>query len=52
MDINIKGVENMKIDFHLHTYYSDGTMSPEKIVLEAKKQGLEAIAITDHNRFD
>ena len=53
MDIpNIKGVGAMKIDFHLHTYYSDGTMSPEEIVQEAKKQGLEAIAITDHNRLD
>ena len=42
----------MKIDFHMHTYYSDGTMSPEEIVLEAKRQGLEAIAITDHNKLD
>ncbi len=42
----------MRIDFHLHTYYSDGTMSPEEIVVEAKRQGLDAIAITDHNKLD
>lgn len=41
----------MKIDFHIHTYYSDGTMSPEEVVTEAKKQGLDAIAITDHNQL-
>lgn len=37
------------IDLHLHTYYSDGTMSPEELVLFAKKRGIETIAITDHD---
>ena len=37
------------IDLHLHTYYSDGTMSPEELVLFAKKRGIEIIAITDHD---
>ncbi|MEL7656844.1 MAG: PHP domain-containing protein [Bacillota bacterium] len=37
------------IDLHLHTYYSDGTMSPEELVLLAKKSGVETIAITDHD---
>ncbi len=37
------------IDLHLHTYYSDGTMSPEELVLFAKKRGVETIAITDHD---
>ena len=37
------------IDLHLHTYYSDGTMSPEKLVLLAKERGVETIAITDHD---
>jgi len=39
-------------DLHLHTNISDGTMSPEEIVIEAKKSGLATIAITDHDTFD
>ncbi|MBL7068956.1 MAG: PHP domain-containing protein [Candidatus Omnitrophica bacterium] len=38
-----------KIDLHVHTYYSDGTFSPEKVISEAKKRGLSAVAICDHD---
>jgi predicted metal-dependent phosphoesterase TrpH len=37
------------IDLHLHTYYSDGTLSPEELVILAEKSGADAIAITDHD---
>mgnify|MGYP001068202664 CR=1 FL=1 len=37
------------IDLHLHTYYSDGTMSPVELVLFARERGLDTIAITDHD---
>ena len=37
------------IDLHTHSTYSDGTLTPGQLVAEAKKQGLEAIALTDHN---
>lgn len=37
------------IDLHLHTYYSDGTMSPGDLVKLAKESGARAIAITDHD---
>ncbi len=37
------------IDLHLHTYYSDGTMSPEELVISAKESGVDTIAITDHD---
>jgi len=40
------------IDLHLHTYYSDGTMSPEELVILAKKSGVDTIAITDHDGMD
>ncbi len=39
----------MKTDLHIHTYFSDGVYSPEKIVDLAIDAGLEAIAITDHD---
>ena len=36
-------------DLHIHSYYSDGTMSPKKILLVALKKGLGLLAIADHN---
>ena len=42
----------MKVDLHIHTSYSDGAFSPEKIVDTALDVGLEAIAITDHDTVD
>lgn len=40
----------MKIDMHCHSYYSrDGISSPESLVFQAKKKGLDGIALTDHN---
>ena len=40
------------IDLHTHSYCSDGTFSPEGIVLLAKKEGLSAVALTDHDTID
>ena len=39
------------IDLHTHTTESDGSFTPEELILEAKKKGLSAIAITDHDTF-
>lgn len=39
----------MKGDYHIHTNYSDGVFSPEKIVDLALDAGLQAIALTDHD---
>lgn len=39
----------MKIDLHVHTTYSDGAFSPEKVVDTALAVGLDALAITDHD---
>ena len=38
-----------KIDLHIHTTASDGTMCPRDVVSLAAMQGLKAIAITDHD---
>ena len=37
------------IDLHVHSNASDGTLSPSRVVEEAKKAGLSAIALTDHD---
>lgn len=42
----------MRADFHVHTSRSpDGVHSPREMVKYAKRTGLDAIAITDHNRI-
>ncbi len=41
----------MRTDLHIHTYFSDGVFSPEKIVDSAIDVGLGAIAITDHDNI-
>ncbi|MBI2870847.1 MAG: PHP domain-containing protein [Candidatus Omnitrophica bacterium] len=36
-------------DLHCHTLYSDGTFSPAQVFERARDEGLEAVAITDHD---
>lgn len=40
------------IDMHVHSSASDGTFSPSALLSEAKKAGLCAIALTDHDTMD
>ena len=42
----------MEVDLHIHTIASDGTFTPEEVILEAKRRGLKALAITDHDTVD
>lgn len=37
------------IDLHVHSNYSDGTLSPAELVQLAKQIGLSAFALTDHD---
>ena len=39
----------MNCDLHVHSHFSDGTASPTEIVAMARKLGLSAVALTDHN---
>lgn len=39
----------MRIDLHAHSWVSDGTDSPTRLVLAARQAGLDAIALTDHD---
>lgn len=36
-------------DLHVHSVFSDGTLTPEEIVNLAVRKGLHAVALTDHN---
>lgn len=40
------------IDLHTHSLKSDGSMTPTEVVAEAKKAGLAAIALSDHDTID
>ncbi len=40
------------IDLHVHSNYSDGTLSPTELVALATKKGLRAFALTDHDTID
>jgi len=41
-----------RADLHCHSLHSDGTESPEKILLLAKEKNLSGISITDHDTLD
>lgn len=42
----------MKADLHIHSTASDGQYRPRELVQMAKAQGLEAMALTDHDTLD
>jgi len=39
----------LKSDFHIHTSFSDGTLSPAEVVQRAHKNNVKFLAITDHD---
>lgn len=40
---------NPTTDLHLHSYYSDGSDSPQRIVERAAAMGYKTVALTDHD---
>jgi predicted metal-dependent phosphoesterase TrpH len=43
----------VKADLHIHTNYSsDSVITPKELVFYAKKRGLTAVAVTDHNQVE
>ena len=39
-------------DLHVHSFMSDGTMSPKDILKKAEENGIGLLAIADHDMFD
>jgi hypothetical protein len=48
---DVDGYRTLKCDFHMHTVFSDGQVWPTVRVDEAYREGLDAIAITDHIEY-
>ena len=48
---DIPGYRTLKCDLHIHTVFSDGSVWPNVRSEEAWREGLDAIAITDHIEY-
>jgi hypothetical protein len=48
---DLKGYVTLKCDFHTHTVFSDGNVWSPVRIDEAYREGLDAIAITEHIEF-
>jgi 3',5'-nucleoside bisphosphate phosphatase len=48
---DLPGYVTLKCDFHMHTVFSDGNVWPTVRIDEALRDGLDAIAITDHLEY-
>lgn len=48
---DVAGYVTLKCDFHIHTVFSDGLVWPNVRSEEAWREGLDAIAITDHIEY-
>ncbi|HEX6739113.1 MAG TPA: hypothetical protein VF310_12615, partial [Vicinamibacteria bacterium] len=44
------GYEVIAADFHVHSFFGDGALAPWDLAGEARRRGLSAFALTNHNR--
>jgi 3',5'-nucleoside bisphosphate phosphatase len=42
----------MKFDFHCHSHFSDGKLSPQALIDYALERNIELLALTDHDTID
>ena len=49
--ITAKSLRLLKGDLHTHTFASDGVHSMQELAWKAKRNGLDFVAITDHNQM-
>jgi 3',5'-nucleoside bisphosphate phosphatase len=47
--LTVRGRQHGRADLHLHTTHSDGLYSPAQVIDLAKRSGLAAVAVTDHD---
>ncbi len=44
------GYKVLEADFHVHSFFGDGVLSPFNLVLYGQSKGLHAFAVTNHNQ--
>ncbi len=49
---NVGDYRTLKCDFHMHTVFSDGEVWPTTRVLEAYRDGIDVISLTDHDQYN
>lgn len=49
---HLRGCVTLIVDFHCHSTASDGELSPQALLARAEEQGVELMAITDHDSID
>jgi len=43
----------INVDLHVHSHYSkDSSITPKELIFYAKKRGLNAVAVADHNQIE
>ncbi len=42
----------VRVDLHTHSTFSDGSLSPEELVMRAVRQQVQILALTDHDSVD
>lgn len=45
-------MEKRYVDLHTHSVYSDGSKEPREVILEAKKNNVGILALTDHDNIE
>ena len=45
-------MEKLFVDLHVHSYFSDGSMSPEEIAASANENGVGLLALADHDTIE
>lgn len=48
---DVPGYYTLKCDLHIHTVFSDGSVWPDIRVMEAEKDGLDVISLTEHLEY-
>jgi predicted metal-dependent phosphoesterase TrpH len=48
----VRGRHYGRADLHIHTTHSDGKYTPEQVIDLARRSGLSAIAVTDHDTLE
>jgi hypothetical protein len=49
--VPVDGYTLLAGDFHVHSFFGDGGLAPWELAREARRKGLDVIAVTNHNQL-